>query len=69
MISALAIQLWGCGEPGTETAGDSSAAGKEDFEISAENGPSGGADSDSTGEDMFLSLEDMPWRDNSLDAY
>lgn len=69
LISALAIQLWGCGEPGVETAGDSSASGEGDFGISAEDSPSGGADSDATGEDMFLSLKDMPWRDNSLDVY
>lgn len=69
LISVLAIQLWGCGEPDAETTGDSSAAGKEDFGISAESGPSGGEVFGSEGGDLFLSLTDMPWRDNSLDVY
>lgn len=43
--------------------------GAENSGISGGSGPSGGENSDPTGEDIFLSLEDLPWRDNALDAY
>ncbi|MDE6638968.1 MAG: hypothetical protein K2K63_00390 [Acetatifactor sp.] len=43
--------------------------GAENSGISGGSGPSGGENSDPTGEDIFLSLEDLPWRDNSLDFY
>jgi len=83
LISALAFQLWGCGKPDAEASGDGGTAGAEDSgnslesepsgaedsETSLESKPSGGESSDPKGEDLFLSLEDIPWRDNSMDAY
>lgn len=62
LIAALAFQFQGCGRPNTESGEDSGMAGAGDSGTTVENGFSGG-------EDLFLSLEDLPWRDNSLDAY
>lgn len=61
LVSALAVQLCGCGEPNVETTENSGTAEAESSGTSLESGPSE--------EDIFLSLADVPWKDNSLDAY
>lgn len=55
LVMALTFQLGGCGEPNPETVENSGTV------------EAGGTDP--AGEDFFLSLEDLPWQDNSLDAY
>lgn len=69
LISALTFQFWGCGKSNTESTENSGMTGAGDSGTTVDSGSSGGEDSDLSGEDMFLSLEDLPWRDNSLDAY
>lgn len=55
LVSALTFQFGGCGKWNPETVENSGA-------VEAES-------TDSAGKDLFLSLTDMPWQDNSLDAY
>lgn len=55
LVSALIFQFGGCGEPNQETFENSDTVEVES--------------TDSTGEDLFLSLTDIPWQDNSLDTY
>lgn len=62
LAGILAFQLCGCGEADHESVEDGSTADAGNVGTSAEN-------SSSEGEDLFLSLADLPWRDNSLDAY
>ncbi len=61
LILIIIFQLCGCGQSGTETPPDGVNPGAGTSQNST--------DESSEGEDIFLSLADMPWRDNSLDAY
>ena len=61
LAALLVLQICGCGEAKQDTAKDSSKV---------ETGSSGASvESDASGEDLFLPSADLPWRDNSLDAY
>lgn len=60
LILLCALLFAGCGK-GTEERGDLSSKMTE--------GTQNPAVSADAGADLFLSLEDLPWRDNSLDAY
>ncbi|MCM1192360.1 MAG: ABC transporter substrate-binding protein [Butyrivibrio sp.] len=68
LVAALGFQCCSCGKSNTETVGDGGGTGEENQESSEKNDIPAG-NTDFAGEDLFLSLEDMPWRDNSLDAY
>lgn len=57
----MTLQCCGCGKSNTESTENNDAAEAENSGTSEESG--------SSGEDLFLSLTDLPWRDNSLDAY
>ncbi len=58
---SLSFQICSCGESNQGSDADSSKVKAENLETSVKN--------DLPGEDLFLSLADLPWRDNSLDAY
>ena len=55
LVLALIFQFGGCGEPNQETVENSDTVESESTEPA--------------GEDLFFSLTDMPWQDNSLDVY
>ena len=55
LVSTLTLQFGGCGEPKQEKAENSDT-------VEAES-------TNPEGEDLFLPLTDIPWQDNSLDAY
>ena len=56
LVMALTFQLGGCGETNSPETVDNSGTMETES-------------TDPAGEDFFLSLEDLPWQDNSLDAY
>lgn len=69
LAGALILSLCGCGEGNQGTDGNSGTGNAEGSGTSAKGGSAEGETSDPAGEDLFLSLADLPWQDNSLDAY
>lgn len=60
IVSTLIFQFCGCGQPNPETIENSDTVEAVDTDSVSSN---------PAGEDLFLSLTDMPWQDNSLDVY
>ena len=61
LVLSLSFQTCSCGEENQGTDADSGKVETESAETSVEI--------DGSGEDLYLSLADLPWQDNSLDAY
>lgn len=57
LVLVLVFQICGCGE-----------AKQDSTKMEADNSESS-VEGNASDEDLFLSLADLPWRDNSLDAY